>query len=451
MTIIVSPEQLAQASSEPVLTVAPGTLVIAVGPSGSGKSTLLGRFPREAVIASDTIRHEIHGDASNHSDEPRVWSTLYDRVHQRLGRGLTTVLDSTAARGRARKEAMEVARLHGAATLLIILDTPLDVCLQRNQARRDPLRSAPVPEEITRLQHGQVAQFISNVSRSGADRAVVLTPALAERIRVDASMDAVQRRRPGARRPAADADAERYAIVGDVHGCLDELRALMNRPELRDGRRLVFVGDLTDRGPDSLGVLRTVINLCTERRAWSVRGNHDDKLGRLLEYVYQRGLPWDGTPLTLSHGIETTVDEFRGLERENRAEAEACGRRALQFLRSLPYHLVLDRGRLVVSHGGIPEHLIGKEGRHLRRYALYGDPTGAVDNRGLPIRRDLAKTYRGAALNVHGHIPIDPPTEIRNNVCNVDTSAVFGGALTALLYPERTLVSVPAARAYHER
>ena len=452
MAEVVTLEEPIEGRGGPILTVPPGALVIAVGPSGSGKSTFLARFPPAAVISSDAVRHEIHGDASDHRDEPRVWSTVYDRVHARLGRGLTTVLDSTAARGQARKEAIEAARLHGAPTLLVVFDTPLEVCLRRNRARRDPLRSVPVPEEVVRRQHDQVAQLLRNPRASGADRVVVLTPTLADRVRVAAPMEPVERRAPASQATTGvSGGAERFAIVGDVHGCLDELRALLAHPGLADGRLVVFVGDLTDRGPDSLGVLRTVADLCAAGRARCVRGNHDDKLGRLLDYVYTRGLPWTGTPLSLTHGIETTVAEFRRLEREDRPAAVALARRALELLRSLPYHLVLDGGRLVVSHAGIPEHLIGKEGRHLRRYALYGDPTGELDSRGLPIRRDLSKTYRGNALNVHGHIPIEPPAAIRNNVCNVDTSAVFGGALTALLYPERSFVSVPAARVYYAR
>jgi protein phosphatase len=211
----------------------------------------------------------------------------------------------------------------------------------------------------------------------------------------------------------------------------------------------VLVGDLTDRGPDSLGVLRATIDLTESGRGLCVRGNHDDKLGRLLDYVYNRGLTWTTTPLSLGYGIETTVAEFQRLEQDDAAEARALAARAIRYLRSLPYHLVLDGGHLVVSHAGIPAHLIGKEGPHLRRYALFGDPTGTVDSRDFPVRRDLAETYRGAALNVHGHIPIPPPATIRNNVCNVDTAAAFGGALTALLYPERTFVSIPAARAYY--
>ena len=432
---------------EPILTIPPGALVIAVGASGSGKSTFLRRFPPEAVISSDAVRHEIHGDASNQSHEPRVWSRIYDRVHARLGHGLTTVLDSTAAAGPARKSAIEAAHLHGAPAILVVFDTPLDVCLRRNRARRDPLRSEPVPEEAVRRQHGQVAQLLKNLPASGADRVVVLTPELADRVRVVASMEPVERRAPVIE-PRASGVAERLAIVGDVHGCHDELRALLERPELSD-RQIVFVGDLTDRGPDSLGVLRTVMDLCEGGRARCVRGNHDDKLARLLDYVYNKGLSWTGTPLKLEHGVETTIAEFRRLEREDPPAARALARRTLPFLRSLPYHLVLDGGRLVVSHGGIPAHLIGKEGPHLRRYALFGDPTGALDSRGFPIRRDLAETYRGRALNVHGHIPIPPPATIRNNVCNLDTSAVFGGALSALLYPERAFVSAPAQRAYY--
>src|SRR5207253_933636 len=92
------------------MTIPPGALVVAVGAAGSGKSTFLRRFPSEAVVSSDAIRHELQGDAASHASEPRVWRTVYQRIHERLSRGLATVLDSTAASPQARRTAQEAAR-----------------------------------------------------------------------------------------------------------------------------------------------------------------------------------------------------------------------------------------------------------------------------------------------------------------------------------------------------
>jgi protein phosphatase len=82
-----------------------------------------------------------------------------------------------------------------------------------------------------------------------------------------------------------------------------------------------------------------------------------------------------------------------------------------------------------------------------RSFALFGDTTGEVDQRGLPIRRNWAQEYRGTAMVVYGHTPVLAP-EWQNNTINIDTGCVFGGKLTALRYPERELISVPATQVY---
>jgi protein phosphatase len=85
----------------------------------------------------------------------------------------------------------------------------------------------------------------------------------------------------------------------------------------------------------------------------------------------------------------------------------------------------------------------------VRDFALYGETTGEVDEFSLPIRYKWAADYRGKAMVVYGHTPV-PEAEWLNNTINIDTGCVFGGKLTALRYPERELVSVPAARVYSE-
>jgi predicted kinase len=178
------------------LDIAPGTLVVTVGASGSGKSTFLRRVPREAVVSSDAVRHELHGDASSHGNEPRVWRTVYERVHERLGRGLTTVLDSTAASGKARKRAREAARLHGAPLLFLVFDTPLGVSLARNRARQDGLRSVAVPAPAIYKQHAQVQQFLQNPQLDAGQQLVVLSPEEADHLEVRMPLEPAPSRDP---------------------------------------------------------------------------------------------------------------------------------------------------------------------------------------------------------------------------------------------------------------
>src|SRR5437870_9722420 len=95
------------------------------------------------------------------------------------------------------------------------------------------------------------------------------------------------------------------------------------------------------------------------------------------------------------------------------------------------------------------EYVQGRCSGLVREFALYGETTGETDEFGLPVRFDWASEYRGRAMVVYGHTPV-PDAEWLNRTINIDTGCVFGGRLTALRYPEKELVSVPAAATYAE-
>lgn len=249
-----------------------------------------------------------------------------------------------------------------------------------------------------------------------------------------------------------DDEPRPYDVVGDVHGCSAELVDLIGRlgyraveGELRapidepvalehpEGRRLAFVGDLVDRGPDIVGVLRLLMPLIAAGWAYSVVGNHDDKLRRALL----------GRNVKITHGLAESLAQ---LEREPSEFRE----RVLPFLESLPSHLILDEGRLIVAHAGLPERLHGDRSERTRDFAMFGATTGRTDEDGLPVRLNWAADYSGNAAIVYGHTPVVEPAWL-NNTVDIDTGCVFGGALTALRWPERTFVSVPALHAYAQK
>src|SRR5579871_456389 len=246
-----------------------------------------------------------------------------------------------------------------------------------------------------------------------------------------------------------------FDVIGDVHGCLEELRELLEElgyggvatagwavsaddpPRHGEGRRAVFVGDLTDRGPASVGTVQLVWQMYQAGVALLAPGNHDSKILRYL---------W-GRPVRLTHGAETTAAELHALP----SAEQARFRSALEVLvGEAPPYLILDRGRLVVAHAGIRGDMIGDRSRRTVDFVLYGDTNGDVTSDGFPVRRDWAMRYRGDALVVYGHTPVREP-EFRHNTINIDTGCVFGGKLTALRYPERELIAVPSAHTYAER
>jgi protein phosphatase len=170
--------------------------------------------------------------------------------------------------------------------------------------------------------------------------------------------------------------------------------------------------------------------------AMCVPGNHDMKLVRKLY----------GKDVKITHGLEKTVAELDALPADLRPAYE---KQMATFFDDLTSHYILDEGKLVVAHAGMKESLQGRTSGTVRAFALFGETTGETDEFGLPVRYNWAAEYRGKAMVVYGHTPVPEPSWL-NNTINIDTGCVYGGALTALRYPERELVSVPARQMYAE-
>src|SRR5439155_2242753 len=122
---------------------------------------------------------------------------------------------------------------------------------------------------------------------------------------------------------------------------------------------------------------------------------------------------------------------------------------AERLLAGLISHSVLAGGRHVVAHAGLIERYQGRASGRVREFCLYGQATGETDEYGMPVRYPWAQEYRGRAMVLYGHARLPAPEWVNTALC-LDTGGVFGGRLTALRYPERELVSVPAAEVYYE-
>ncbi|MBE9064894.1 polynucleotide kinase-phosphatase, partial [cf. Phormidesmis sp. LEGE 11477] len=247
-----------------------------------------------------------------------------------------------------------------------------------------------------------------------------------------------------------------FDIIGDVHGCCDEVEQLLEQLGYQvraataskdsfwnfptyihpNGRKALFLGDLVDRGPRILDTLKLVHNMTSAGSGMCIMGNHENKLIRKL----------DGKNVKVTYGLAETLAEIEALKRERRSQDI---QEIQAFLKSLISHYVLDDGKLVVAHAGLREELQGRGSGYVRSFALYGETTGETDEFGLPVRRNWATDYRGQAMVVHGHTPV-AAAEWLNNTIDIDTGCVYGLRLTALRYPEKELVSVDAARIYRE-
>ncbi|MEU4405288.1 polynucleotide kinase-phosphatase [Streptosporangium sp. NPDC023963] len=407
------------------------SLVVLVGVSGSGKSTFAARhFAPTQVISSDFCRGLVADDENDQAATPDAFDVLHYIVGTRLRRGLLTVVDATNVQWEARKQLVTLAKSHNVLVDAIVLDVPEELAVARNESRPDRDFGARV---VVR-QRKELRRSMSRISREGFRRVHVLRGAE----EIEAATVVTEKAWTDRRELTGPFD-----IVGDVHGCRAELETLLRdlgwevdpggagavHPE---GRTAVFVGDLVDRGPDSPGVLRLVMGMVAAGTALCVSGNHEQKLARAL----------NGRKVRVAHGLQESLDQLA-------AEPEEFRREALAFMDGLISHYQLDGGRLVVAHAGLKEEYHGRASGRVRSFALYGDTTGETDEYGLPVRYPWAHEYRGRAMVVYGHTPV-PETEWINNTICLDTGVVFGGRLTALRYPEREIVSVPAERVWYE-
>jgi polynucleotide kinase-phosphatase len=410
-------------------------LVVLVGASGSGKSTFARKhFAATQVLSSDFFRGLVSDDENNQSASAAAFDALRYVAGKRLAAGLVTVIDATSVQREARAQLVALAREHHVLPVAIVLDMPESLCIERNAARTDRDLGA----HVIRRHGNELRRSLRSLQKEGFEQVHVLsTPEQA-----DAAEIVVEPLMNDKRTETGPFD-----VIGDVHGCRAELEELLGtlgymlerdangraagaaHPE---GRRAVFVGDLVDRGPDTPGVLQLVMGMVDAGTALCVRGNHEQKLVRALR----------GRAVRVSHGLAESLDQLAAESGEFRELAE-------RFCGELVTHYVLDGGKLVVSHAGLPERYHGRTSNAVRSFALYGDSTGETDEYGLPVRYPWANDYRGTATVLYGHTPTPVAKWVNGTMC-LDTGCVFGGKLTALRYPEREVVSVAAHKVWYE-
>ncbi|MEU9981700.1 polynucleotide kinase-phosphatase [Streptomyces sp. NPDC050856] len=402
------------------------SLVVLIGATGSGKSTFARKhFKPTEIVSSDFCRGLVADDENDQSASGDAFDVLHYIVGKRLAAGRLTVVDATSVQQESRRQLVRLAREHDVLPIAIVLDTPEEVCAERNAARSD---RAGVPRHVIQRHRRELRRSLRGLEREGFRKVHVLR-GVAE---AESAEVVLERRFNDLRHLTGPFD-----IIGDIHGCSSELETLLaelgyvdgSHP---DGRTAVFVGDLVDRGPDSPGVLRRVMGMVASGDALCVPGNHENKLGRWLK----------GKKVQQTHGLAETVEQLE-------KESEEFRVRVREFIDGLVSHYVLDGGRLVVCHAGLPEKYHGRTSGRVRSHALYGDTTGETDEFGLPVRYPWAEEYRGRAAVVYGHTPVPSTSWINNTIC-LDTGAVFGGRMTALRWPERELVDVPAEKVWYE-
>jgi protein phosphatase len=414
------------------------SLVVLIGASGSGKSSFAQKhFKATEIVSSDVCRGLVSDDPTSLDASRDAFEVVHFLAAKRLARGRLTVIDATNVQVEARAPLVALAREHHCLPVAIVLDLPEKVCVARNAQRPD----RDFGSHVVRNHVSQLRRARRSLQREGFRHVFVME----SQEEVDAARLVRERLWNDLRH-----DSGPFDVIGDVHGCFAELSALLARLGYAidansagqdgvryaitppPGRKAVFLGDLVDRGPDTPGVLRLVMDMCASGVALCVPGNHDMKLMRKLR----------GRDVKITHGLAESLAQ---LERE----PPPFIARVAEFLDDLVSHYVLDAGRLVVAHAGMRETMQGRGSGKVRDFALFGETTGETDEYGLPVRYPWAAEYRGHAHVVYGHTPTLEPEWLNRTIC-IDTGCVFGGKLTALRWPEKEIVSVAAAATYYE-
>jgi len=403
------------------------SLVVLIGPSGSGKSTFARKhFKNTEVLSSDYCRGLVSDDESSQTATDDAFEVLHFIAAKRLAAGKLTVVDATNVQAEARKPLVALAREYHCLPVAIVLDVPEKLCQERNKTRPD----RDFGSHVIRQQVQQMRRSLRGLEREGFRHVSVLSS--------PEDIEAAILERQPLWNNRKDEHGP-FDIIGDIHGCRAELETLLDRLGYEQsthrhpqGRKVVFLGDLVDRGPDIPGVLRLVMDMVETGAALCVPGNHEMKLLRKLR----------GKDVQITHGLAQSLAQ---LERE----LPEFKKKVMDFIDDLVSHYVLDNGKVVVAHAGMKSSMQGRGSGKVRDFALYGETTGETDEFGLPVRYNWAAEYRGRAMVVYGHTPVPEP-EWLNGTINIDTGCVFGGRLTALRYPEKELVSVPAEKTWCE-
>lgn len=413
-------------------------LVLLLGPASIGQEQFAAKhFEPRAYLNPNKFKDLIAEPETSNLEEDS-YTLLFQVLEMRLRHRQICCVDVPHLNVEELKKLKRLSKQYHCRLIAISFDFPL----QESQKLNAELESNPIAPHIFKIKHSQHLQRSKFLKEEGF-RQILRFNSQAEANSAKLEFKKLR----------CDLRSEQgpFDIIGDVHGCLDELLQLLallgyqiqkldnpskpwkpftaSHPE---GRRIVFVGDYCDRGPDSPGVFKLVMSLFECNIALGVPGNHDDKLERKLS----------GRDVSLKHGLAETIEQFKEYPQEFHEEVR-------KFIKSLPSHIVLQNGELVVAHAGLKSSMHNRSSSEIHSFCIYGETTGQKDEFGLPIRLNWAANYSGKAMIVYGHTPI-LEAEWENNTIDIDTGCVFGGKLTALRYPEKELVHVNAIQKWME-
>src|SRR4051812_72917 len=193
------------------------SLVVLIGPSGSGKTTFArSHFLPTEILSSDACRALVSDEENNQLVTNDAFAVLHFVAARRLALGRLTVIDATNVQPEARRPLVELARRYHCLPVAVVLDLPERLCLERNRDRK----GRDFGPHVVRQQHAQMRRSLRGLQREGFRHVFVLdSPEAVEAAAVERVPLWTDRRH----------EHGPFDIVGDVHGCCDELEALLGR------------------------------------------------------------------------------------------------------------------------------------------------------------------------------------------------------------------------------
>ena len=396
------------------------TLVLLSGPIASGKSTFARKYFDVPVLSADSFREMISGDAGNQDVSRGAFEILHKVIEIKMRGDFPVIVDNLNQTTRSRKELYSIADEFGYDKVVVTFEhVSEEVCLRQNKGR-----DRFVNEDVLKKKYKEFHAGLGNLAREGVE--VIKASEVHDIISFgDGSEEGVYKK------------ITKAAFIGDVHGCSEEMIELVESIKTKyPDHMIVFVGDFADRGPDNAGVLEYIMNMVNSGAALAVKGNHDDKLFRWLK----------GNRVKLIHGLDTTAEHI-----EAREDVGAFKDDLRKFLGKLPLYIELDEGKVVVSHAGIDDWMIGRTPNgKIRQHCLYGPINGFHKENNMPKRIDWAaerKVLSDSPFIVYGHQAKSEVYSVNETAC-IDTACVFGGKLTSFIWPEREYMSVKAKKTY---
>ncbi len=411
--------------------VPPSSLVVLVGPAASGKSSWAKKhFATSQIVSSDALRSTVADDEAMQEASADAFMLLHKIVEARLRRGLVTVVDSTALTTESRRKLLAIAAAYGRSAIAVIFQID-----EKTQYDWNDKRSRSVNQRVLHEHRELAADVMNHLPNEGFSAYYTIhSPQMMESTQVI--------------RNIVD-DAGPFDIIGDVHGCYSELCDLLLKLGYQQqspnqflwkhpqNRKLVFVGDLCDRGPDTVSVIRLAMEMQKACLAWLVQGNHDYKIAIKIDTN-------DPLPEQPQNAGEITVREILNAS----ANSPQLKQQIIHLLKFAPGYLIFDKGELVITHGGILDSMIGSWSPRIKSFCMYGEVFSPNNTAAVHLdwihRRQVHKT---SPLIVYGHTPMQNPF-IFNKTVDIDTGCCYGGKLTAYRYPEHITVSVSAKASY---